>query len=193
MGYRNVKKPDRLTNPENVGVVKKMAKFYALQPLDKCAFDMEMKWGVDRLPRIVGVDLAVRYGKAKAELDAAIEADDEVLVAKKSKKMISGWKILDAEAERLGERPIDPKPLASWSTEDSAYCLFKTATDAYAFARSDDGKDIRTYSLDEVARCIGLVEDKFAVLGEAKKQFPGAELKNVDDQRKRKMDEELPF
>ena len=192
MAYRKVKKPDRFTNPREVGVVAKMAKFYALEPLDQIAFDMEMKWGVDRLPRIVGVDLAVRYGKAKAELDAAIDADDEVLVAKKSKKMISGWKIMDAEAERLNKKPISPKPLASWRTDDSAYCLFKTNTDAHSFARSDDGEGIKVYALDEVARCIQMVEGKFAVLGEAKKEFPGAELKSVT-RKNIDLDEEIPF
>ena len=121
MAYRKVKKPDRFTNPREVGVVAKMAKFYALEPLDQIAFDMEMKWGVDRLPRIVGVDLAVRYGKAKAELDAAIDADDEVLVAKKSKKMISGWKIMDAEAERLG-LPAEAKQSLNGNSRSPVYC-----------------------------------------------------------------------
>ena len=99
---------------------------------------------------------------------------------------------MDAEAERLGETPIRPKPLASWRTDDSSYCLFKTNTDAHSFARSDDGEGIKVYALDEVARCIQMVEGKFAVLGEAKKEFPGAELKSVT-RKNIDLDEEIPF
>jgi hypothetical protein len=39
------RKPDRLTNPQDFGVMRKMAQFYSLQPLDEVVTQMESKWG----------------------------------------------------------------------------------------------------------------------------------------------------
>jgi len=193
MSNRFAKKPDRITNPQEIGVISKMAKYYALEPLDEIASEMEMKWGVGRLPRLVTPETSSKFGSAMAKLDKAIDADDNHLdVVKKAALMIRAWKALDKEAESMDAKPIDPAPLASWRTDGIAHCLFKSPEDAYHYARSEDGEGVHTHSLDEMTRCVDIVESKFAVLGEAKTVFPGASLSAVNTNGKMESDS-IPF
>lgn len=190
MKYRKMIKPDRLTNPQDVSVIEKMAKYYSLRPADEIARKMEMKWGIDRLPKLVGTAMAQKFGITAAKLDRAIDNDDEFAVEKHSASMVKAWAALDREAERQGHKPLDPNPLASWRTDGVAYCLFETWEDAYQFATSPEGEGIKTYCLDEAARCVEAFENQYRILAYCKEEIPGSKLAEVKGIVK---DMEIPF
>ncbi len=48
----------------------------SLAPFDKAVREMDKRWGVDRLPELVSVESAAKWGKAVAGLNGAIDAQD---------------------------------------------------------------------------------------------------------------------
>lgn len=193
MKHRRARKPDRLTNPEHIGVTSIMAKHRSLEPVDKIAAEMEMKWGVDRLPSLVSPDMAAKFGSAEAKLDKAIDDDDQEAVTKRANVMWRAWIALDKEAERLGAKPIDISKIVFWRSDaGQPYAIFKDNAEALAFAKSGKGEGIRYYTLAEISRLIEKWEDQAPFAREAKKEFGGAEIMSVTPTA-REMDEEMPF
>lgn len=177
---RRVNKPDRLTNPDDFGVMRKMAQYYSLQPLDEVASQMDSKWGADRLPRLVSVKTATRFGSALNRLNNAIDSDDHKEVEKRAKILILGWRAMDAEAEEMGAAPVDPKPLASWRDDDgNPYALFQDTAEAIAYSKSEDGDGVRVITLKEVSRIVGYFESKTPV-SEVRGVFGGAEIITIN-------------
>ena len=74
----------------------------ALRPLDRVAVEIEGKWGVGRLVRLVTPDMAARFGSAKDKLNDAIRANDGEAVANRAAVLIRGWQALDKAATEAG-------------------------------------------------------------------------------------------
>ena len=47
---------------------------YAVAPVDRLVIEMDRKWGTDRLPELVDVKMAQKYGSAVAKMNAALIA-----------------------------------------------------------------------------------------------------------------------
>lgn len=69
-----------------------------LARLDTEARRCEGRWGVERLPLLVPVEMAAKFGSAQAKLNAAIEAADVAMVVERAAIMLRGWQSLDAWA-----------------------------------------------------------------------------------------------
>jgi len=181
---RNIRKPDRLTNPDDFGVMRKMGQYYSLQPLDEVASQMDSKWGADRLPRLVSVKTATRFGSALNRLNNAIDSDNHKEVEKRAKILILGWRAMDAEAEEMGAAVVDPKPTATWRDDDgNPYALFQGTPEAIAYSKSEDGDGVRVITLKEVARIVGHFESKTPVAG-IRGAFGGAEIITIQQEVK---------
>jgi hypothetical protein len=181
-------KPDRLTNPDDIGSSTHEAIYHAVKPLDRVTWEMEMKWGVGRLPGLVSVETAAKYGTAKAKLDTAIDANDVAEVQKRTEVMMRAWRALDAEASKAGHTPVKPQAW-SWRGDDGqAYAICKENADAITYGKTAP-PGVRIYSLEEVGRIIEYFERQAPVAGEAKETFPGAllNIKGGD------LDDEIPF
>ena len=170
-------RPDRFTNPDQVGDRISEAVYHALAPLDRYASELENKWGVDRLPKLVTPQLAAKFGEQKALLDQAIDMNEPQQVATQAAAMMRGWQALDAAAAAGGQQLV---VVEAWSCRDddgNPIMICKTQDAAHAAAKQNPG--VVVYNLEEVVRMIHAFRDP--LLKQAKQDFPGAEVMAIGD------------
>jgi len=85
----------------------------SLAPFDKAVREMDKRWGVDRLPELVSVESAAKWGKAVAGLNGAIDAQDPDKVKFWVEVCLRGLTAMDAEAVSLG-RPVSDPMTPQW-------------------------------------------------------------------------------
>lgn len=181
-------KPDRLTNPDFVGSIAMEKIYAAIQPVDGIAHEMETKWGVGRLLKLVSVETAAKFGSAKAKLDKAINEDSHQEVEKKASVMVRAWKALDKEATEAGHKPLEVNALVAEDDSGNAFTVVSTLAEATKIVK--DGVKGHVYTLPEIARIIEWWE-KRGRLGEIKDYFPTAQISAFRDNDP--MDDEIPF
>ena len=182
-------RPDRILNDEAIGNEDMESIYHALRPLDAVAHEMEMKWGVDRLPSLVSVDMAAKFGTAQAQLDQAIDAQDSQMVVQKAKAMIRGWQALDEHAHAAGNTIMDQASVWSWSHPDTGKGFAITIDTASARRAQEQCPGAKVYTLDEVCRVLG--SDQHNLVNEVKDMFPGAEVVAVKTTEK--FNDKIPF
>lgn len=117
------------TRPKSEVVVDMTA---ALHKLDALAREMERKWGVCRLPALVPENLAKRFYSQHRKVSIALREGRNQDVIHEIERMVTAWRFLDREAERLGAESIDP---ALWEVALSAGTVI--ATVRYADSHGD--------------------------------------------------------
>ena len=73
-----------------------------LEPLNRVAKELEEKWGYDRLPGLVPVEMAERFASAAEKLEAAVASGDSERIKERAEVMRRGWMKLDETAEAAG-------------------------------------------------------------------------------------------
>jgi len=179
------RKPDPFTAPELVGSEVAEAIYHALRPLDATATAMEDKWGVDRLPSLVGVDMAARFGAAKAKLDVAIAANDAAEVTKRAGVLLRGWQAMDAEAEQAGAKPMSVSAWTWRDDSDQPHAFVRDEAEARAYAKANPG--VSVWSIGEVVRVAAMFDRETQKIGTAAKAvFPAATVQG-------RLDDDIPF
>ena len=183
-------KPDRIINDEAIGNEDMEAIYHALKPLDKIAKEMEAKWGVDRLPSLVSVDMASSFGIAKAQLDQAIDAEDVAMVKQKANAMIRGWQALDAYATTSHATIIDLAAAWCWRHPESSKAFAIVRDNAAAVVVQAQWPDTTVYTLDECCRLL----DSRSLVNAVKDTFHGATVTGiVDSPGSNELNDEIPF
>jgi len=145
--------------------------------VDQAARDAELEWGVDRLPFLVDAELRARFLLAQSQwsevLNAAWSADiltrDMLdLVTRKAAALIRGWAKLAEVASEAGHRRLSPDVWTFRLTDGSSAAITRTTAEAAAEIRS--GRNLRVYTLEEVAHLI----EAAGFVGDVKDAFPGA-------------------
>ena len=163
--------------------------YHAIVSLDETASSMERKWGMDRLPKLVSVETAAKFGSAKAKLDDAIRQQDGELIQRKASVLQKGWMAMDREAFNHGAATLEDLG------DDTIHHSHPENGRRYMIVRQHGASEVvdgaKVYSLDEVCRVL----DKFnlasgGAVEEAKRLFPGAE---VSGRGARLPDDEIPF
>ena len=159
----------------------------ALEPLDRVAVEMEGKWGVGRLPRLVTPDMAAKFASARQKLDEAICDNDLDAVVAKASVLIRGWKALDQAATEAGHKT---HPEAVWSKQHrgTTYTIVLDRADVSKVAK-DSKHPATVVTLDELL----VVWDDFQgrrVIEETKTLFPGA---TVEKAGITEMDDDIPW
>lgn len=97
---RRPKKSDRLLYPDANKAEVQCA--YGVAPFDRVATEMELKWGIERLPELVSPATAAKFGAAMAHLNECIgkELPEECTAA--ANNCIRGLHAMDAEATASG-------------------------------------------------------------------------------------------
>jgi hypothetical protein len=184
-----VGRPDDIFQPDLIGDAGAEMTYHAIVALDETASSMERKWGMDRLPKLVSVETATKFGSAKAKLDDAIRQQDDELIQKKASVLQKGWLAMDREAFNHGAATLadleDDAIHHRHPENGRAYVIVR------AHGKGEAVEGARTYTLDEVCRVL----DKFnlasgGAVEEAKRLFPGAE---VSGRGARLPDDEIPF
>ena len=162
----------------------------ALKPLDKLASEMESRWGVDRLQRMVSSATSAKFEAAKQKLNIAILDGKVDMVIARAEIMYKGWIALEKEALALGNISMPPELwFASAPAEegqDGVEIVIARDADAATLAQTD----LPVYTTTEVARIIRAWRGQHLVHA-AKIAFPDAELVKLtgDDM----FDDDVPF
>ena len=77
-----------------------------MSAVDIVARGMEMKWGVDRLPRLVSKELRDKFKTQKNAFDEAIMSNDAHRIERVGEAMRRAWVALDAAATKDGQTPL---------------------------------------------------------------------------------------
>lgn len=140
--------------------------------LDETAHALEMKWGVDRLPRLVTAETAARFQHWADKLNAAIEAGADN-VAELAGIVERGWQAMDAEASARGCFPLPP---ACYSIRVDDHIVEVAGTQEHATAliwwAKNEGRTTAVWTLEEVATVLRL----HGIAHTAKEVFPGARV-----------------
>ena len=75
---------------------------YGVAPFDRVATEMELKWGIDRLPALVSPAMAAKYGAAMAHLNDCIGKQLPAECTAAAENCIKGLRAMDAEATANG-------------------------------------------------------------------------------------------
>jgi hypothetical protein len=166
------RKPDNFTNPADYGDPIREAIYQLLGPLDRVATAFENKWGPDRLPTLVSVESAARFGSAKGKLDAAIVADDLTECSHRAAVLMRGWHALDAEATAAGHGPLE-LDVWVWRPADGADAIAVCPTPADIDRFRAKCPDVRVYTIPELCRLALKLEADAPLLGEIKREIGG--------------------
>nr|WP_309504315.1 hypothetical protein [uncultured Roseovarius sp.] len=171
---RRAQKGDRLLSP---GARKdEIMCDYALAPFDRLATEMDMFWGIERLPELVSPETAQKYGAAIAHLNECIEQakPDECRAA--AENCIKGMQVMDAEARANGATPASGD---YWEYE----------VDGFRFAVMRDGRewqtasaarpDLRFFTLREVGVALQALRLDNPIFAEVTKHFPKAQITSI--------------
>lgn len=146
----------------------------SLAPFDAAVREMDKRWGVDRLPELVSVESAEKWGKAMAGLNGAIDAQDPDKVKFWVEVCLRGLDAMDAEAVSLG-RPVSDPMIWEHEYEGTVYGIIEDGREWPAAYAKRPG--IAIHSMREVA--IALHAHRNGLVDAVKLAFPGAEVKAV--------------
>lgn len=77
----------------------------ALAVFDNEVYEIERRWGADRLQRLAPEPLRTKFLAAQAQLDEAISAGDIERTAHKATVLLRGWRALEQGALDAGHKP----------------------------------------------------------------------------------------
>jgi hypothetical protein len=146
----------------------------ALAPFDAAVREMNRKWGIDRLPELVSVESAAKWGKAMAGLNGAIDAHDPDKVKFWVEVCLRGLASMDAEAVTLG-RPVSDPMIWEHEYEGTIFGIIADGREWPAAYAKRPG--IAIHTMREVA--VALHEYRNGLVNAVKLAFPGAEVKAV--------------
>jgi hypothetical protein len=146
---------------------------HALAPFDRLARLMDAKWGIDRLPGLVSVGMAAKYGRTLASLNAAIDTADEARAAARTQACNRGMLAMDAEALAAGHTP----PTSGVLEHDLDGWRFGVLPDPTMWRIAErEHPDLPTYTLREIGVIIRANDSRAAMIAATKAAFPGAEV-----------------
>ena len=161
------KKADRLLQPDAGSDAIRCD--YALAPLDRLARDMDTRWGIDRLPELVSVAMAEKYGAAMAHLNACIEAANIGQTIAAVENCIKGLNAMDGEATATGHQHANPEIWEMQIDGVSVGLIRDTANWQAAKAKRPDLQIITPVEIE-----IALTHHANPAVQEVKKTFAGA-------------------
>ena len=157
--------------------------------VDRVAFDMERKWGVNRLRLLVDDDMRERFDRQLRRWSDVIwdgEADLRV-VEETAQATIRGWEALDLGATQAQAKPLAPEVWEHAMDDGRVLAVVRSTAEAHHVARDRPG--MLVWTMAEVAR---LAFDN-SLVNAVKDAFPGAEVARVtrDPTAPRPISEEL--
>ena len=145
---------------------------------------MEMKWGVDRLPRLVSEILRIKFDQQRNLLNEAIKSNDAARIAKQSEGMRRAWIALDQAATADGHRPL---PEAVWTAKHKSGDIVTVFRDDAQLVDIAAAGGV-SFTLEEL---VELIPAEVLV---AKREFHGIKVVDVRDKTKDEdLNDEIPF
>ncbi|MDZ7906202.1 MAG: hypothetical protein U5N55_10815 [Cypionkella sp.] len=147
---------------------------HACAPFDRVAREAEARWGIDRLPSLVSIETAAKFGSAMARLNAAMDGTDIEFTKAAVSICIRGIAAMEEEAIKSGHKPLDPE-------------VWEYNYEGFKFAIHRDGEEWKAaqiklpgvpfYTLREIAVILKSHQDAGGFVGASvKAAFPGAQI-----------------
>lgn len=161
--------PDRLLHPDATALEYRCNMILA--PFDHAMTAAEEKWGIDRLPELVSVETAERWGSAMAKLNAAASDGNAEELKARVGVCVRGLAALEAEAIAAGHQP---KPAEVWEYEyeGRVFAVMKNPKDHKTLGPSFEGR--RVYTMREVAIALNHLDQR--LFAAVKDQFPDSKM-----------------
>ena len=170
--------PDRLLAPD--ATQNEIRCDVAVAPFDRACREMDRKWGTDRLPELVSIDTAAKWGRTMARLNQALQDGDPDETARIAKSAVRGLAAMNAEAEAVGKEPCN---------------LWEYDLDGFRFAIIEDNRrwhevkdrrpDLVVFTMREAGLALqALLENGDSFLAKTKEHFPSAEAVRVTTKTK---------
>lgn len=155
--------------------------------LDYLAREMEIKWGVDRLPLLVSDQMRAAFYRQKDLLDEALQSGDLTLIDIQVGGMKRAWQALDQEATRSQQAVLSAD---IWEVRlpvsGRVVAIVKTSAEAHAIARPD----LETWTVTEIAQLIDGMDENVTKI---KQLFPGAEVTAITKKVTPSQQQDKPF
>jgi len=182
-------KPNRVYYAPSNGAMRRMQD--ALFKYDEVVSAIELKWGVDRLPWIVGTELRGRFEAQMDRLNKAIE--DQRDVEHQVEVTLRGVAALEAAAIAAGRQPLTGEYIEGRMPDGKPLAVVPNGYEAVKVKR--ENRDMMVFTVDEVGRVLAewLKEHQARNLVENVKDiFAGAEVESIKAP-KEMLNDEIPF
>jgi hypothetical protein len=134
-----------------------------LDKLDTKACEVESRWGVARLDRLVSFDMAQKWQRQMDRLNEAIENSDVATLPEIVNGTIRGYEVMEADAMAQGHKPHDA-PLA-WTVAMPGGKTLAIVRHEKDFALFKDNArefgDVTCWTLDQIA---SIIENKYTLV-----------------------------
>ena len=168
----------------------------ALEPLDEFARKMELKWGVDKLIKLVSPGTSDKFRLAEANFHKAADVDDHFAFIQKTENLLRGWKVMDKEAEKLGYTASTDK-VWHFEFEGERFCLAQSFSD---LALINEAEYDRGFTIRELALIIFEHDEKSKEFKKVKEAFKTSQIINFESKKHKTekisledLDDEIPF
>ena len=160
----------------------------ALHRYDDVVSRCEAKWGVDRLPWLVGSELRERFDRQMEKLNTAI--DERRDVEHQVEVTLRGIAVLEAAAIERGAEPLTGEYIETPMPDGKVLAITRTSWDVAKVKK--ENRDLVVYSAEEVAQIIASLQDQKPVIDDIKQTFPGATIETIKPSIV-DLDDEIPF
>lgn len=150
----------------------------AIEALDEVAGQMERKWGVGRLPRLVPVDLAEKFWRQVEKLNAQITEEATAgfaNVEREAQRMANAWMALDAAAEAAGADHASAQYLTARMSDGRSLVICSDLEGMGVWLKQNPDSAAAVWTMEEVARVL----EGFDLVNKTKHLFDGAVIEEV--------------
>ena len=161
----------------------------ALVKYDEAVTKLECRWGVDRLPWLVGHELRERFDAQMVRLNKAI--DEMVDVDHQVDVTLRGLGLLEAKAVELGYEPLTGEYWEVPMEDGTVMAIVRTDYEVSKVKR--ENREMRVYSVDELAKIVAAYVGKASTLEKVKDIWPGATVEKIKTQTEVELNDEIPF
>lgn len=154
-------------------------RYYINQLLDKLdtkAVEVESRWGVARLERLVSFEMAQKWNRQMERLTKAISENDVFVLPDIVTGTIKGYEAMEADAIAQGNKPHDAP--TAWTVglpSGKTLAIVRHPKDAALMndLKRDHG-DVVVWTIDEIAR---IVEEQYTLVNQPSVKSPEPPLK----------------
>jgi hypothetical protein len=124
-----------------------------LDKFDKHLVEVESRWGVDRLHKLVSQDMVAKWSRQMDKLNAAIQSDNLDLMPDLVNGAIRGCGVMEAQAKAAGHSPHDAPLCWTVATPKGRTLAIVRHGDDAALLQGN-GQNILIYTIEEIAAII---------------------------------------
>jgi hypothetical protein len=178
---------DRFTHPDASPA--DTINWHVCASFDEACRTMDRKWGVDRLPSLVPVEMAERYGRALAALNEAIRAGDTDATRQNADNCARGLAKLDEAAEAAGKPKSDPRVMELSDGDQFRFAIIEDERDWPALKAARP--ELMFFTKREVVNAMKAYHNALPEIEAVKAVFPDAKISKIKTAEL--VDDEIPY